>query len=76
MKRILPILAAVGLIVLGACQPEKFDYDTFVKWDKSHRGKQSSMRRSIVEVETEMAEEHTPPVLVNKTWRETVTLKR
>jgi hypothetical protein len=53
----------------------EFDYETFVEWDKAHPDKKAARRRSMVEVGDEEPE-HTPPVMVGKTWREAIGHRR
>ena len=58
---------------LSEGQDWQFDYEEFVKWDQAHPTKSSASpatKANYVEIDDAGAEDHVPPVITNKTWRQ------
>ena len=63
------------IMKLSEGQDWQFDYEAFAKWDKAHPTKMSAApatRSDYVEIDDVENEDHVPPVILGKTWREVI----
>ena len=63
------------IMKLSEGQDWQFDYEAFVNWDQAHPTKSSaspSTKANYVELGNTEPEDHVPPVILNKTWRQVI----